>query len=132
MDGACLAWPLHVQVFIMSHPDIRATIDQLFARERLRAVYLGFDQLPRALTRSVHSAVARSHEAAVQAAAVTLLGFLEQEVCAQAHVFLGTALSSMSRAVLLLRVGPGGADARGKRSTLLAANFKKPNSKKPN
>lgn len=101
----------------MSHPDIRHTIDKFFKVEGLQPIYLQPHQVPSPILDSV------AHHG--DFAKVTLLSFLEQEVCRQAAVFVGTHVSSMSRMVLQLRLGTGGVDEQGVRSKLLGKNFNK-------
>lgn len=101
----------------MSHPDIRRTIDSLFALEKLKPVYLAPHEVPASMLEAV------SHHG--DFAMVTLLSFLEQEVCRQARVFAGMHVSSMSRMVALLRLSGGGVDEAGERTLLLGKNFNK-------
>lgn len=63
----------------------------------------------------------------MQHAPLSLLGFLEAEVCVQARVFVGSAFSRASSMVVSERAGLGGLeDEGGARSVLLLAEFEPP------
>lgn len=64
-------------------------------------------------------------------ARVALLGFMEQEVCRQATVFIGTEASSMTQLVLLLRTSADGTDEIGRRTMVLCKTFGTPTGCRP-
>lgn len=95
----------------MSHPGIRHTINDFFKAEGLQPIYLDVHHVPAHILNQVdhHGIYAK----------VTLLSFLEQEVCRQAHVFLGMKQSSMTQFVNLLRTSAGRIDGTCMRTKVL-------------
>ncbi|GFR40556.1 hypothetical protein Agub_g1131 [Astrephomene gubernaculifera] len=84
---AIKTYKLSTRVFVMSYPDLRPRISEMYGKKGLEAVFYDESDL----------------EKAVGFKSISLLGMVEEEISFEADVFIGTSYSSMTGIIMQVR-----------------------------